>query len=266
MVGQADVEIRERTPVAVGDRVQASRTSPDAGVVEGVCERRNRLMRPAPGREAQQHVLAANVDVVAIVVSLRSPEFSPGLIDRFLVGAQAAGAQPILCLTKMDLWGPGDPKPWQVYADLGFEVHEISVRNHLGVAGLREALLDKAVVFCGRSGAGKTSLLRDLIGSDVGKVGEVSQATGKGKHTTTSAVLLGGPGRSHWIDTPGVREFGLAEIEPRALKELFSRASSRWAVRRPRVITRASRVAGRRSLLRYSSYLRILESLRSGEG
>jgi len=265
VVGQADVEIRERTPVAVGDRVQASRVSPDSGVVEGVCERRNRMMRPAPGRDAQQHVLAANVDVVAIVVALRNPEFSPGLIDRFLVGAQAAGAEPILCLTKIDLLEDGKTKPWQVYVDLGFSVHEVSVRTHAGVAGLRRALTDKSVVFCGRSGAGKTSLLRDLLGSDIGRVGEVSEATGKGKHTTTSAVLLGGPGRSQWIDTPGVREFGLADIEPEELQGFFPELAD---LRCEHSDCEHAGEPGCKALglPRYSSYLRILGSLKTGEG
>jgi ribosome biogenesis GTPase len=264
-VGQADVEIRERTPVAVGDRVEASRVSPDSGVVEGVCERKNRLMRPAPGRDAQQHVLAANVDVVAIVVALRNPEFSPGLIDRFLVGAQAAGAHPILCVTKMDLLEAGAARPWAVYADLGFEVHEISSRTHAGIDALRKVFIDKSVVFCGRSGAGKTSLLRDLLGADIGRVGEVSESTGKGKHTTTSAVLLGGPGRSQWIDTPGVREFGLADVEAEQLKEFFPELRSLGCEQsgcehggEP-----GCKAAG---LPRYASYLRILESLKNGEG
>lgn len=265
VVGQADAEIRERTPVAVGDRVQASRTSPDSGVVEGVCERRNRLMRPAPGREGQQHVLAANVDAVAIVASLRNPEFSPGLIDRFIVGAQAAGAVPIVCLTKIDLLRPEDPKPWQVYAETGVAVHEISSRSGDGITELRKALLDKAVVFCGRSGAGKTSLLRSLLESDVGRVGDVSEATGKGKHTTTSAVLLGGPGRSQWIDTPGVREFGLAEIEPKRLKEYFPEFSGLRCTQ-PSCEHAGEAGCQATTFARYSSYLRILQSLRSGEG
>lgn len=265
VVGQADVEIRERTPVAVGDRVEASRVSPDAGVVEGVCERKNRLMRPAPGRDAQQHVLAANVDVVAIVVALRNPEFSPGLIDRFLVGAQAAGAHPLLCVTKLDLLEPGTVKPWSIYAELGFEVHEISVRSHEGVPALREALVDKSVVFCGRSGAGKTSLLRDLLGSNIGRVGEVSASTGKGKHTTTSAILLGGPGRSQWIDTPGVREFGLADIEAEQLKEFFPELQN-LACKQSACEHGGEPGCEAGGLPRYTSYLRILESLKNGEG
>jgi ribosome biogenesis GTPase len=217
VVGQAGSESRERTPVAVGDRVLVSRSSPDSGVVEGVCERRNRLMRRAPGREDEklQHVLAANVDVVVIVASVIAPEFSPGLVDRFLVGAQISAIEPILCITKMDLWSPAleRPRPWQMYCDLGIKVIELSIRTGEGIQKIKDQVMGQSVVFCGRSGAGKTSLLTALLGSTAGRVGEVSEATGKGKHTTTSAILLGGPENSQWIDTPGIREFGLAGVK-----------------------------------------------------
>jgi ribosome biogenesis GTPase len=265
VVGQADVTIRERTPVAVGDRVHVTQTSPDSGVVEGVCARTNRLTRPAPGREGQQHVLAANVDVVAIVASLRSPDFSPGLIDRFLIGAQVAGALPIICVTKIDLLEPGAKRPWDVYTRLGWRVIEISKPTGLGIAELRSDLLGKTVVFCGRSGAGKTSLLAALLEGDAGRVGEVSGATGKGKHTTTSAILLGGPGTSRWIDTPGVREFGLFDVRPERLKEFFPefqdlKCSQQSCEHAGEAGCQATELG------RHASYLRILESLRTGEG
>lgn len=274
VVGQSGAEMRERTPVAVGDRVQVTRSSPDSGVVEGLCERRNRLMRRAPGRqgveaEKLQHVLAANVDIVVIVVSLKAPEFSPGLVDRFLVGAQAAGIEPVICVTKMDLWAEGDSRPWDIYLDLGWKVIGMSVRHGRGVEELKAAVRGKTVVFCGRSGAGKTSLLTALLGADAGRVGEVSEATGKGKHTTTSAVLLGGPrgdaGGSQWIDTPGVREFGLAELEPERLKGLFPELKG-LACQAPGCEHAGEDGCLATRLPRHASYLRMLESLRSGEG
>jgi ribosome biogenesis GTPase len=263
-------EVRERTPVAVGDRVLATRSSPDSGVIEGVCERRNRLMRRAPGRtgaeaDKMQHVLAANVDAVVVVASLKSPDFSPGLVDRFLVGAQAVGIEPIVCVTKMDIWNESDGRPWQIYADLGFRVCEVSVRTGLGMNDLRDAVSGRQVVFCGRSGAGKTSLLNVLLGSEVGRVGEVSELTGKGKHTTTSAILLGGPSNSFWIDTPGVREFGLAELPIERLSSLFPEFNG---VKCENAGCLHENEPGCKAvgLSRHASYLRILESVRSGEG
>ncbi len=267
VVGQSEVDARERTPVAVGDRVLTSRTSPDSGVVEGVCERRNRLMRPAPGREGRnmQHVLACNLDLVVIVASLREPEFSPGLVDRFLVAAQAAGIPALICVTKMDLAGHASDAPWRIYRELGFDVRTTSVRSGEGIDELRSELLNKIVVFCGRSGAGKTSLLRSLLKNETGKIADVSLATGKGKHTTTSAVLLEGPERARWIDTPGVREFGLAEVEPESLAGFFPEIRSLHC---PTVGCLHEQEPGclASGLPRLPSYQRILASLREGLG
>src|SRR4051812_45440881 len=96
-------EFRERSPVAVGDRVKVSRSSPQAGVVEGLCQRRNSLIRPAPHQEKVRHVIAANIDDLVIVTSAREPFFTPGLVDRYLVAAAAEGIQPLICLNKVDL-------------------------------------------------------------------------------------------------------------------------------------------------------------------
>jgi ribosome biogenesis GTPase len=123
----------------------------------------------------------------------------------------------------------------------------------------------KGAVFCGQSGVGKTSLLRVLLGTEVGKVGDVSDATGKGKHTTTAAILLGGPDGSDWIDTPGVREFGLLEIKPEQLKDQFPEFRN-LACQAPGCLHESEEGCAARSLERYASYLRIIKSLRTGEG
>lgn len=259
-------EVRERTFVTVGDRVKVARSG-DQGVIEGVCERRNRLLRPAPGKEGKvvHHVIAANLDLVVIVVSAREPAFTPGLVDRFLVATQAAGIEPLLCVTKMDLYEPaGGPSPWQLYRDIGVEVLEGSAKIAAGFDALRSRILNKTVLFCGQSGAGKTSLLRQLLGAEIGKVNEVSEATGKGKHTTTSTVLLGGPGEAKWIDSPGVREFGLAGIEPLKLAEYFPEFKSvQCAV--SSCTHSGEEGCAAVALPRHASYLRVFQSLKAGE-
>lgn len=264
-------EARERTFVTVGDRVVVSSQGAGAGVVEGVCERRNALFRVAPGGEGKKtaevrHVIAANLDCVVIVASVRDPEFSPGLVDRFLIGTLAAGIEPLICVTKQDL-AVGSSSllaSLEVYRKLGYSVLEVSAKTGKGIEELKEKLLGRAVLFCGKSGVGKTSLLRTLLEAEVGKVGEVSWATGKGRHTTTGTVLFEGPGSSQWIDSPGVREFGLVGVEPERLADFF-----------PEIRTVRCRAVGclhsgeegceATALPRYSSYLRIFESLRAGE-
>lgn len=216
---------RERAPVAVGDRVKVQSFGSADGVVEGVALRKNFLARPAPGRdEGIVHVIAANIDVLCVVSSAAQPEFTPGLVDRFFVAAEFQEIEPVLCINKVDLLKKSEKSeqaPWRGYEELGYPVIETSAKTKEGLKELKARLIGKKVVFAGHSGVGKTSLLSALTEHDVGKVGAVSDVTGKGRHTTTGAILLDAPGDSIWIDTPGVREFGLLGITPEVLPTLF---------------------------------------------
>jgi ribosome biogenesis GTPase len=254
----------ERTPVAVGDRVRAEETGDRSGVIEGLCARANFLSRPAPGREAQEHVIAANMDRLLVVASVTHPDFSPGLLDRYLVAASAAGIPALIAVTKTELHLPGAAKAWDTYRDLGYEISETSAKQGRGVDELRTRLTGEIVAFCGHSGVGKTSLLRSLTGRELGKVGEVSDANQRGRHTTTSAVMLEGPAGSRWIDTPGVREFGLRSIPPGELRLHFPEFA-RLACAQGGCLHREESGCLAAGLPRYVSYRRILESLLLGE-
>jgi ribosome biogenesis GTPase / thiamine phosphate phosphatase len=248
---------RERSPVCVGDRVRV-----ELGVIVGRCERRNRLIRPAPNaRNPILHVLAANVDILVVVASARKPDFSPGIVDRFLVAASSQKISPILCVNKTDLLEPGSAKPWSHYAAAGAELVETSARTGDGVRELAAHLRGKTAVFCGHSGVGKTSILRKLLADEgFGRVGEVNAASGMGRHTTTGAVLLPGPEGSTWIDTPGIMNFNLLYVGREALlghfPELF-KASARCAAD----CSHDSPRCALRSLPRYESYRRLRASL-----
>lgn len=250
----------ERAPVAVGDRVHFEALTPDSGVIDGICKRRNLLARPAPARSTK-HVLVANVDTVVIVAASREPEFTPGLVDRFLVAAQAQEIEPILCITKMDLHPSEEIKSWELYRSLGFPVHEVCAKTGLGLAELERVIAGKLTTFCGHSGVGKTSLLNALLGKTVGKTAEVSQSTGKGQHTTTGAYLIAG---TTWIDTPGIREFGLTGIDPDLLRNYFPEFAGLPCQARD-CFHRHEENCDAHKLPRYGSYRRILESLIAGE-
>ena len=200
---------RERSPVCVGDRVRV-----EAGVIVGRCERKNRLVRSAPNvNNPLLHVLAANLDCLVIVSSAKDPEFSGGIVDRFLVAALSQKIDPILCVNKMDLIGSKDARPWSHYLAIGVPVIEISVGNGQGTEKLLDRVRGKITAFCGHSGVGKTSLLRRLLKDDTyGQTGLISQASGKGRHTTTGASMILGPYDSGFIDTPGIMNFGLIDI------------------------------------------------------
>lgn len=209
---------RERSPVCVGDRVRI-----EAGVIVGRCERRNRIIRSAPNaRDPLLHVLAANLDCLVIVASASQPEFSGGIVDRFLVAALAQKIQPILCVNKTDLIEPNEARSWRHYPAAGVTVVETSARGGDGIDRLSALLRGKVAAFCGHSGVGKTSLLRRLLADEShGKVGAVSETSGKGRHTTSGAVLLAGPYGSSFIDTPGVMNFGLIDVAPDDLLAYF---------------------------------------------
>lgn len=254
------IELRERAPVAVGDRVRVEVISKTDGVIDGIAERRNMLSRPAPER-AMRHVLVANIDRLAIVASSHDPDFTPGLVDRFLVAALAQGIEPFICVTKMDLYKEGEGTPWSMYRDLGYSVFETCVLKGQGIEELRTFLKGKLTTFCGHSGVGKTSLLNTIIGSEQRAVGEVSSTTGKGQHTTTGAYLIS---ESKLIDTPGIRAFGLMEIEPETLQQYFIEFKGVNCAD-SECMHRDEEGCGVKSFPRYSSYRRILESLLAGE-
>lgn len=252
-------DIRERAPVAVGDRVRFEKIGNRDGVIDGVCERRNMLARPAPER-AQRHVLVANIDVLVIVAACREPVFTPGLVDRFLVAAQVQGIEPILCITKMDLFEEAD-KPWKLYSDIGFTVIETGALDGTGLETLRTTIGDQLTTFCGHSGVGKTSILNALLGKIIGKTKVVSIATGRGQHTTTSAFLIP---KTRMIDTPGIREFGLLGVSPEELRQYFPefvdlKCEEQDCWHRDEEGCEATGFA------RYASYRRMLESLIAGE-
>lgn len=262
---------RERSPLAVGDHIHVTLTSPQSGVIESVSARRNFLARNAPGRSTPEkntsdekkirHVIAANVDLLVIVASVAQPEFSPGLVDRYLIAATSAGIPVCICISKIDLAKSNAPKPWSLYHDLGYELYEVSAKLNTGIENFRAKINQGVVVFCGHSGVGKTSLLNVLTGTHERKIGQVNDFTGKGKHTTSSAIML----KSGWIDTPGIREFGLFDLQPEELKNYFPELNLN-PCGNPSCLHLNEENCVARVMPRYSSYRRILESLFAGEG
>ncbi len=247
-------EWRERSPVAPGDRVEIHVLGSKDGVVENLIPRKNKIQRKAPGREGQVlHTIATNVDQVVIVSAFLNPPFSPGLIDRFLIATQQEEIVPLIVINKMDL--ANDPSvtdrtPWKLYEDMGYQCLPVSAHDPSSLELLRQKVRGKTSVFCGHSGVGKTSLLQELFGDHVGKVGSVNKVTGKGKHTTTVSLLLEPEPGTRFIDTPGIKEFGLFGITPNELVQHF-----------PEIYEVQQRRESIEHLPRYQSYLRIKQGL-----
>lgn len=261
-----DSETRDRSPLCVGDRVKVKVFGDKDGLVEGVAQRKNQISRTAPGRDGGlEHVIAANLDLIVIVGSTTEPAFSPGLVDRFLIAAQKSEITPILCINKIDL-APERENPWSIYQDLGIEVITVSAKKKIGIEELREKFSKKAVVFCGHSGVGKTSLLNQLVEGYSGRTGSVNESTGKGKHTTSSSQLLFTPDGGAWIDTPGVRAFSFSGITEHTLARYFPEFEKLTCSNQNCKHDGEDPACQAIDLPRYDSYNRILESIREGLG
>jgi ribosome biogenesis GTPase len=197
---------------------QGPMTMPE-GMIERVEPRHGVLTRASRGRE---QVLVANVDQVAIVVSLVQPHLKPHLIDRYLAAAQQGGLAPLLLLNKADLADLVQLQPLVgAYAQLGIPVILTSAKSGLGIGRLRERLRGRATVFSGQSGVGKSSLLNAVQpGLDLA-VKTVSEVNNKGRHTTTYAQLIKLESGGWVVDTPGVRQLQLWDTRPEEVEGYF---------------------------------------------
>jgi ribosome biogenesis GTPase len=213
-----------RRAVVVGDEVDVvgdTTGGPDAlARIVRIAPRRSVLRRSADDADPVERVLVANAEQLVIVSATVEPEPQPRLIDRCLVAAYDADISPILCVTKVDLASPdglvGD------FAALGIPIIQSSKpERERAVAELRERLTDHVTVLVGSSGVGKSTLVNALVPDATQRIGEVSERTGKGQHTTTAAIALPLPSGGWVIDTPGIRSFGLAHVERDRLVDCF---------------------------------------------
>jgi ribosome biogenesis GTPase / thiamine phosphate phosphatase len=209
LTGEDALQCRPKSGLAVGDFVDLDET----GNVRNIHPRKSTLSRPDPNNPRLERVIAANMDIVVMVVSIRSPPLRPGLIDRYLIGIQKGGAEPVLCVNKIDLveseaeFAPLDP-----YRGLGLRTFLVSTKRDAGIADLRAALANQLAVFVGHSGVGKSSLTNALK-PDAGAItGKISAVWNRGRHTTTGSTMYQMADGLRIIDTPGVREFGLWKL------------------------------------------------------
>ena len=209
----------ERSIVVTGDDVLFQETNIGEGVIERVNTRRGVLAR---GSQHREHILVANIDLVAIVVSAAEPTLKPHLVDRFLVSAAKGDVGAVICINKVDLI---DPKELQtlcgIYGQVGNEVLLLSAERRLGLDRLRAVLRNRQTVIAGQSGVGKSSLLNELQPGLRLRTGEVSDWTKKGKHTTRNAELFELEFGGWVVDTPGIRQMELWDVHPEELEGFF---------------------------------------------
>lgn len=220
------IDKKQTNPVAVGDWVRVTPVEDGTYSIVEIKERDNAVVRSATHGKRGKQIICCNVDVACIVQSLHEPEFKLGLIDRFMVATSLyERSKTCIILNKIDLKEDKDEfdldELKQIYAKLDTDVLFVSINKPETIEVLREYIKGKTVSFTGPSGVGKTSLLNALDPSINHRVGEISHFSNKGKHTTTFARLVPVYSGGFIIDTPGIREFGMAEVQLNELDLLF---------------------------------------------
>lgn len=269
--GRFKQDLPDSELVAIGDRVQLRRLPEGGAVIEQIEGRRRALSRRAPGRALEQ-VIVANPDQAVFVFSCADPDPNFRMLDRLLVVAERERLPALICANKLDLVEPRSARAaFGIYQQIGYPVLYTSALKGKGVADLRRRLRGKLSVLAGPSGAGKSSLLNRVQPGLGLRTEQISQATGKGTHTTVARELLPLEGGGYVADTPGLKAFALWDIEPEEVDGYFREIaplvqdcdfSDCTHTHEPGCAVRAAVERGEIDPERYESYLRI----RAGEG
>lgn len=264
--------IRSTNPVAVGDHVEYFiPENSKTGLIKNVLDRKNYIVRKSTNLSKQTHILAANVDQAVLMVTIAYPETYPIFIDRFLVAAEAYRIPAKIIFNKIDLYDEDQALFLDyldiVYKNAGYECFKVSVKEKTNIDQLKELLKNKVSVIAGNSGVGKSSLI-NLIDPNLNlKTSEISDYHKSGKHTTTFAEMFKLSHGGYIIDTPGIRGFGLHDIQKEELfhffPEIFKESEkckyyNCTHLHEPGCAVKKAVESGKISEVRYQNYLNIL--------
>lgn len=219
--------LRLTNPVAAGDRVTLKSEVDEEGnlVIEDILPRKNYVSRKSTNLSKEMQILAANIDQLYIIVTLKDPKTHPLFIDRFLVAAESFRIPVILLFNKVDLYTRVEAAMYkslsEMYERIGYPCYQIQSTNKKSVAFLKKLMHGKQVMLGGNSGVGKSSIVNALDATVRLKTGEISAAHQQGKHTTTFAEMHKLSFGAYVIDTPGIRSFGLVDLEKEHLGHYF---------------------------------------------
>ena len=212
--------VRSTSPVVVGDRVECECDQTGGWLIEEIAQRRNYIIRRASNLSKESHIIAANIDQAMLVATLFSPTTNVEFIDRFLVTCEAYRVPATIVLNKIDL-ARTEPEMLeafkQIYTLAGYRIIECSATSGEGVNEVRELLTGRTTLVSGNSGVGKSTLVGAVEPSIDIRTGAISEAHQKGKHTTTFSQMYPLPSGGAVIDTPGIKGFGLIDIESHEL-------------------------------------------------
>ena len=269
--------ITSTNPVAVGDIVKVSREDTEEGavVIKAIEERKNYITRQSPHNKHQHHIVASNLDQSLLFATLKDPKTSQGFIDRFLVASEAYHVPAIIVFNKSDLYKKKELEKFDelkcTYEINGYKVVLMSLEKKEGVEEVTDLLKDKTSLLSGHSGVGKSSFINIVFPELTLKTQDVSDWSGKGLHTTTFAEMFDLPhGEGKIIDTPGLREFALMDIEKNELSHYFPemkavmsecRFNNCMHIEEPGCAVKKAVEEGKIAANRYISYLNILGTI-----
>lgn len=264
--------IRSTNPVAVGDHVQFILNQEGTAFINEIKDRRNYIIRKASNLSKQSQILAANVDLVLLVVTVNYPETSTTFIDRFLAGAEAYRIPVHILINKWDLYNDEEQRQGkslcQLYRSIGYDCTCVSALHDNIETNLKETLKGKVILLAGNSGVGKSTLLNALLPGLNVRTAAISEAHNTGMHTTTFSEMFFSPENFQIIDTPGIKGFGTFDMERTEVahyfKEIFIRSAdckfnNCTHTHEPGCAVLKAVEEGNISRSRYNSYLSMLE-------
>lgn len=219
------IKTRLTNPLAVGDEVEFSLEQDDVAWITKIFPRKNYLIRKSVNLSKEAHIIASNIDIACFIYTLKFPETSLGFLDRFLACCEAYNISPLILFNKMDVLSEEEIEIVgnieAIYQNIGYETLEISSYSKLNLDILEEKIKNRTSVFFGHSGCGKSTLVNALQPSLDLRTGEISDTHLKGKHTTTFAQMHFWDFGGSVIDTPGVREFAMIDVEKEEIQHYF---------------------------------------------
>ena len=268
-------DITSTNPLAVGDVVEIDKEEGEESIViTKIHDRKNYITRQSPHNKFKHHIVAANLDQSILLATLKDPKTSTGFIDRFLVASEAYHVPAIIVFNKTDLHRAKEKESFEkiksIYEKIGYPVYAMSVNANEGVEKVKELLKDKTTLLSGHSGVGKSSFINTIFPENAIKTQEVSGWSGKGLHTTTFAEMFDLPFGGKIIDTPGMREFAMMDIEPQELSHYFPemkalindcRFNNCMHIEEPGCAVKPAVEENKISPERYISYLNILGTI-----
>ena len=270
--------IRSTNPVAVGDHVRYDVREDGTAYIVEILERKNYIVRKASNLSKQSHILAANLDLCFLIVTISHPATATTFIDRFLAAAEAYRVPVVLVFNKIDIYDSSEREELEyltaLYSSIGYRCLHTSATDNVGIDALKEMMRGKVSLLAGNSGVGKSSLVNAIAPVIAARVGEISRTHDTGMHTTTYTEMFEFMPQSYIVDTPGVKGFGTYDMEVEEISHYFveffelskdCRYGNCTHTHEPGCAVLEALEDGRLAPSRYQSYLSMLEDKDEGK-